>query len=192
MRTIQHTELNTSDPKAARSFYESLFDWRFEDMPTPNGTYTLIHTKRGAGIGGMQQHPMPGAPSAWLSYVSVRDAARSAEKAESLGATVLQPATDVGIGVFAIFCDPTGATIAVWQQKEAPGSEVAQKEKVAKKAAKKDKAAGKATKKAARKATQKAARKEKAAGKATEKAARKATKKAAKEEKAAKKAAKKR
>ena len=81
-----HVELNTTDVPTAKAFYEKLFDWKLEDVPMPNGSYTMIHVGEGTG-GGIMQHPVPGSPSAWLAYVLVDDIAAATEKARSLGAT---------------------------------------------------------------------------------------------------------
>src|SRR5260370_10964867 len=66
-----HVELNATDVKAAKSFYGALFGWSLEDVPMGGGhVYTMIGVGEGTG-GGMQTHPVPGAPSAWLPYVGV-------------------------------------------------------------------------------------------------------------------------
>ena len=114
-----HVELNTTDLDRARAFYGKLFDWTLEDIPMPEGVYTLIKVGQGTG-GGMMKHPMPGAPSAWLAYVQVDDIHAATEKARSLGATIVRDATEVpGQGWFSILIDPTGAALALWQQKAA-------------------------------------------------------------------------
>ena len=75
-----HIELNTTDPKAAKSFYGRLFNWQLEDMDMGGGaTYTMIKPGEGPG-GGMMQHPMPGAPSMWLTYINVDDLKASTER----------------------------------------------------------------------------------------------------------------
>src|SRR5690242_351761 len=51
-----HVELNTTDTAAAKAFYGKLFDWHLEDMPMPNGTYTMIKVGEGTG-GGIVKHP---------------------------------------------------------------------------------------------------------------------------------------
>src|SRR5271165_444002 len=101
-----HVELNTTDVSKAKAFYGKLFDWKLEDVPMgPSSTYTLIGAGQGPG-GGMMQHPVPGAPSAWLAYVSVDDIAAATEKAKSLGATVMQDVTEVpGQGSFSAILD---------------------------------------------------------------------------------------
>ena len=111
-----HAELNTTDVDGAKSFYTKLFDWKLEDMPAADGmNYTVIGVGEGTG-GGIMKQMMPGAPSAWMPYVGVKDIRASTEKARSLGATVLRDVTEVpNMGWLSIFKDPTGALIGLWQ-----------------------------------------------------------------------------
>jgi hypothetical protein len=112
-----HVELNTTDTAAAKAFYGKLFDWKLEDMPMPNGTYTMISVGEGTG-GGIVKHPVPGAPSMWLAYVKVDDIEAATRKAKSLGAKVKQDVMEVmGVGSLSILEDPTGATFALWKPK---------------------------------------------------------------------------
>jgi predicted enzyme related to lactoylglutathione lyase len=112
-----HVELNTTDLPKAKEFYGKLFEWELQDTPMPDGVYTMIKPASGTG-GGMMKHPMPGAPSAWLPYVSVDDINVSTEKARSLGANVIvSPQQIPNVGWFSIFIDPTGATLAMYQAK---------------------------------------------------------------------------
>ncbi|MFC5523236.1 VOC family protein [Polaromonas jejuensis] len=112
-----HVELNTTDPAQAKTFYGKLFDWKMQDMPMPQGTYTLIDVGEGTG-GGLMKQPIPGAPSAWLPYVVVNDIAAATQKAQSLGATICKEVTEVpNMGWFSIIMDPTGATLGLWKTK---------------------------------------------------------------------------
>jgi predicted enzyme related to lactoylglutathione lyase len=114
-----HVELSTTDIAKAKTFYGKLFDWTLEDMPMTEGSYTMIKVGEGTG-GGMMQHPIPGAPSFWLSYVLVDEIGKATEKAKSLGATVMKDVTEVkDYGWFSIIIDPTGATFGLWQPKKA-------------------------------------------------------------------------
>jgi uncharacterized protein len=114
-----HVELNTTDPEKAKAFYSKLFDWKMQDMPTPQGTYTMINVGEGTG-GGLMKHPMPGAPSTWLAYVQVDDIVSATSKAKSLGAQVLKDVMEVmGAGSLSIIMDPTGAVLGLWQPKTA-------------------------------------------------------------------------
>jgi len=113
-----HVELQTKNLDKAKKFYQGLFDWKLDDMPMGNGmSYTVINVGEGTG-GGMMTNPAPGTPSHWLAYVDVADVDATTEKAKSLGATVVQPKTEVpDMGWFSVIVDPTGAAIAFWQSK---------------------------------------------------------------------------
>jgi predicted enzyme related to lactoylglutathione lyase len=112
-----HVELNSSDPVKARAFYGSLFDWKLEDMPMPDGTYTMIDVGDGTG-GGIMKHPMAGAPSVWIPYVTVDDVNAATEKARALGGTVIRDVTEIpDMGWFSIVLDPTGAAFGIWKTK---------------------------------------------------------------------------
>ena len=111
-----HIELHTGDLAKAKAFYSSLFDWKLQDMPMPDGSsYTMINVGEGTG-GGMMSTPAPGVPPHWLAYVGVDDVAAATEKARALGAAVVQDVMEVGgYGWLSILTDPTGATFALWQ-----------------------------------------------------------------------------
>ena len=114
---IAHVELTTADLGKAKGFYGSLFDWKLEDFPMPEGgTYTMVRVGDGTG-GGMMASP-PGVPTAWTAYVLVDDAEASTKKARELGATVLKDVTQVpGYGAFSVLADPTGAVFGLWSNK---------------------------------------------------------------------------
>ena len=110
-----HVELNTADVATAKKFYRGLFDWKLEDVRRPDMIYTMIDVGKGVG-GGMMHTPMPDAPTQWLPYVLVDDAAKAIAKARKLGATiVVESKTVMGMGTLGIFVDPTGAMLAVWE-----------------------------------------------------------------------------
>ena len=112
-----HVELNTTDVDKAKAFYGKLFDWGMEDVPMGDNAYTMIKVGSGTG-GGLLKHPVPGAPSAWLAYVSVDDIKAATEQARSLGARIMQDVTEVpGMGWLSILIDPTGAALGLWQSK---------------------------------------------------------------------------
>ena len=112
-----HVELNTNDVAKAKKFYGQLFDWKMEDMPMDDGTYTLISVGEGTG-GGLMKHPMPSAPSFWLSYVLVDDIDAATKKVRALGGTVMKDKTEVmNMGWLAIIVDPTGAHLGLWKPK---------------------------------------------------------------------------
>jgi predicted enzyme related to lactoylglutathione lyase len=112
-----HVELTSNDVGKAKTFYNTLFDWKLEDMPMGDMTYTMIKVGEGTG-GGMMKNPIPGAPSAWMAYVLVDDVKAATAKAKSLGANVMKDVTEVmGAGSFSIITDPTGAMLGLWEAK---------------------------------------------------------------------------
>jgi uncharacterized protein len=113
-----HVELNTQDPAKAKSFYQSLLDWKLNEVDMGGGmAYTMIDVGEGTG-GGMMQHPVPDAPSMWLPYVLVDDIAAATAKAKSLGATIVLDVKEVmNEGSLSIITDPTGAMLGFWQPK---------------------------------------------------------------------------
>ena len=117
MNSFTHIELNTHDPTAAKDFYSKVFpDWKFEDMPSPAGPYTMIKPSSGTG-GGLFKNPMPEVPSFWLPYIQVEDIKASTTLAAKLGAKIIRENHDVGMGWISILADPTGAAIGLFQSK---------------------------------------------------------------------------
>jgi predicted enzyme related to lactoylglutathione lyase len=112
-----HVELNSNDLSKAKNFYQGLFDWKLEDVPMGEMTYTTIGVGEGTG-GGMMKNPAPGTPSHWLAYVLVDDVRAATAKAKKLGATVCKDVTPVAdYGWFSIIEDPAGAALGLWQPK---------------------------------------------------------------------------
>ncbi len=105
----------SNDIAKARGFYEKLFGWNTEMMPISGGeSYAVIHNGS-AGIGGYSKAPA-GAPSAWLSYLSVSDVDASYQAALAAGAKSLMAPMDYGaVGRAATLADPTGAVFSLWK-----------------------------------------------------------------------------
>jgi uncharacterized protein len=137
MSAFVHMELSTTDPKRAVDFYKKLFGWKFDEMKMPDGgLYTGFRADGGPG-GGIQAVQMPGQPSAWLPYVSVKSVKTAMAKAKSLGATaVVEHMPIPNFGALGIFTDPTGASLAFWEA-SAPAPEPKPKQSAKKPAAKK-------------------------------------------------------
>ena len=113
------------DITASNSFYTSLFGWEAEDQGEDAGHYTIL-CKAGKTVAGNMGIMMEGQPSAWTSYVSVKDADKTVEMAKKAGATVfVEPMDVMDIGRMAIFADPTGAAIGIWQPKTFMGAQLA-------------------------------------------------------------------
>jgi predicted enzyme related to lactoylglutathione lyase len=118
------TELATSDWKAAKNFYGSLFGWTADErsMGPDQPPYVMLQ-KNGKNVCALYENKK--APPAWLSYVSVASADDSAKKAKSLGAKVLQEPFDVmDVGRMASVQDPQDAKFAIWQAKRHKGADI--------------------------------------------------------------------
>jgi predicted enzyme related to lactoylglutathione lyase len=115
----------TTDLDASNSFYGALFGWEAEDQGEDMGHYTIMR-KGGKTVAGNMKAMMEGQPSAWVSYISVADADATIELAKRAGAMVFVEPMDVAdIGRMAIFADPTGAAIGIWEPKTFQGAELA-------------------------------------------------------------------
>ncbi len=115
-----HAELATTNVKKAKAFYSRLFAWKLKDFPnkTAGGTYTMIEVGDGTG-GGIMPQMMPGAGSAWMPYVLVKDIDVSTKKAKKLGAKICKGVTEVeGMGWLSLIIDPTGAMFGLWEPAE--------------------------------------------------------------------------
>lgn len=117
------TELTTSDPAAAETFYTSLFGWTPKHSAPGSPMVYTEFTVAGANtpsIGMMQKPPHlpPQVPSFWLPYFQVTDVDASVEEAKSLGAQVhFGPENIPDAGRFAVIADPQGAAFAVFAPK---------------------------------------------------------------------------
>lgn len=106
-------ELMTSDAQKARGFYGELFGWTFQDMPMPNGTYTLI-SKGESRFGGMMEMPKEGGPPpCWMSYASVKDVDATIEATVARGGKKIMAESAPGVGRFGVVLDPQGAAIGL-------------------------------------------------------------------------------
>lgn len=110
-----HIELSTDNVGKAKEFYGKLFKWSLEDMPMPDGTYTMVKPGEGPG-GGMMKKPSPEVPTGWLPYVEVDSVADAVAQAKKLGGKIMKDKTPIpGMGSFAILLDPTGGAIGVYE-----------------------------------------------------------------------------
>jgi predicted enzyme related to lactoylglutathione lyase len=121
--TFSWVDLQTSDQEAAKGFYADLLGWDYDDVPVGEGaTYSMARLQGHsvAAIGGLQGDEMP---PHWNCYVTVADVDAAAARAKELGATVLAEPFDVfDAGRMAVFADPQGAVLSIWQAKENIGA----------------------------------------------------------------------
>lgn len=110
-------DLGTPHIEAAAAFYGGLFGWSVEEGENAEqtGGYRLA-TLRGKPVAGVMPLMQEGQPPAWTNYVSVADADATVASAREAGATVLAEPMDVmDLGRMAVFADPSGAVLGIWQ-----------------------------------------------------------------------------
>lgn len=106
-------ELTTPDERKALAFYERVFGYTHDTMDMgPQGSYYLLKTGEKMR-GGLMRSPMSDTPPLWMPYVAVADCDATAAQAQSLGAQLIAPPTDIpNVGRFAAVLDPQRACIA--------------------------------------------------------------------------------
>lgn len=120
MARIVHFEVHAANPERAVKFYESVFDWKFQHIPSID--YWMISTGGGPGIdGGMLRRrgdpPVPGqAVNAHMCTIGVDDIDASTKAALEAGATLALPKMAIpNIGHVAYLTDPEGNIFGVFQ-----------------------------------------------------------------------------
>lgn len=112
--TPSWVDLGAPDVERSALFYGELFGWTADPGPEEAGGYRmcLLDGRPVAGLGPAQS---PGTPF-WSTYFSVADADETRDRVVKAGGTVLvEPTETMGFGRFAVFLDPVGAQVSVWQ-----------------------------------------------------------------------------
>jgi len=109
-------DLSSGDAAGSREFYTKLFGWQVDVNPDPQyGGYgrATVHGRDAAGISPTQTKDQP---TAWSFYIGTDNAESTAKAVEAAGGKVVMQPFDVGDqGRMAVFQDPAGAFISVWQ-----------------------------------------------------------------------------
>ncbi|OFW61019.1 MAG: hypothetical protein A2133_04390 [Actinobacteria bacterium RBG_16_64_13] len=110
---IVHFELMVTDPAKAKGFYTKVFDWTIEESSMPG--YSMITTGT-PPAGGMMAKPEMAPMSALNTYFGVDDVDATLAKAVAAGATTIAPKMEIpGMGYWAMFTDPDGIPIGIFQ-----------------------------------------------------------------------------
>jgi predicted enzyme related to lactoylglutathione lyase len=129
---IVHVEFHSTDPEREKAFYSKVFGWKFQDMPEMN--YSLFEAPSGPG-GGLQRHG-EGGPMV-LNYLLSENIDKTLRAIEDNGGRVMNPKMEIpGYGWWALFQDPTGLTMALYETAARP-TPAPRPRRTAKKAAKK-------------------------------------------------------
>ncbi len=118
MPTIVHFNIPADDPERARNFYESLFDWKIEQLPGPI-PYFLIETtdlEGNPGVGGgMAQRQEP--DERITQFIGVDSIDAHIEKVEALGGSVVAPRMPVPCWGYLALCRDTEQNLfGLWEE----------------------------------------------------------------------------
>lgn len=115
-------ELATTDAAAAKTFYEDLFGWAHREAPAGPGASYTIFTLGGRDAAALyslaESRGERGVLPHWNTTVAVANADAGAERARTLGGTVVSEPFDVGTnGRMVVVRDPQGAALSLWEAK---------------------------------------------------------------------------
>lgn len=109
--SLVHVEFHSNAPEKTKSFLQNVFGWKFEDVPAMN--YSMFTPPSPPG-GGLQQ--AENLPAGVLDYILSTDIENTLRKIQNSGGAVVMPKTEIpGMGFFAVFQDPTGITLALYE-----------------------------------------------------------------------------
>ena len=128
--TFSWADNNSTDPVAAKAFYQALLGWDKDEVPLgdmmPGETYTMfkIDGHFTAGMARMMPNMQEmGIPSHWNNYVTVDDVDAMADVVTSNGGSIVYGPGDVfESGRMLQITDPGGAQLGLWQAKNHIGA----------------------------------------------------------------------
>jgi predicted enzyme related to lactoylglutathione lyase len=114
MSSIAHFEIPADDQQRAKTFYEKLFDWKFQLFPEWD-YYGIATGPEGKSVGGgMMKRQMPN--QSIVIYLDVDNVDTYSAKVKSLGGQIVKEKTAVpGMGWFAICLDSEHNAFGLWQ-----------------------------------------------------------------------------
>jgi uncharacterized protein len=119
--TFSWAELVTSDANAAKAFYTSVFGWDYRDNPIPDGSVYSTALREDKDVAALFTSDEQ--PPHWNCYVTVESADEAAKRAGELGANVVAEPFDVmDVGRMAVFMDPHGAALCLWEARSHIGA----------------------------------------------------------------------
>lgn len=123
--TPSWVDLSSTDLAGAKAFYGALFGWDATEGSPEAGGYCMFQ-KQGKNVAGLGPVMDSSQSPTWMTYVSVQDADATIAKVGAAGGTVVVAPMDVlDAGRMAVFIDPTGAALALWQPGAHSGADLA-------------------------------------------------------------------
>jgi len=133
--SVVHVEIHSNAPEKTKAFLKDVFDWKFQDMPEMN--YSMFEAPSAPG-GGLQK--AENLPAGIINYILSEDIDGTLKKIQSSGGAVVMPKAEIpGMGWFAVFQDPTGITLALYENAPQPRAARAKARRTAKKTSKQSK-----------------------------------------------------
>ncbi len=129
--SVVHVEFHSNAPEKTKAFLKDVFDWKFQEFPEMN--YSMFEAPSAPG-GGLQK--AENMPAGVLDYILAKDIEGTIKKIQSSGGAIVTPKMEIpGFGFFAVFQDPTGITLALYEPKSAPRQAPASRRKATKRSA---------------------------------------------------------
>ena len=129
--SVVHVEIHSNAPEKTKAFLKDVFDWKFQDVPEMN--YSMFEPPSAPG-GGLQK--AENLPAGVLDYILSKDIDGTVKKIQSSGGSIVTPKMEIpGMGFFAVFQDPTGITLALYEPQAAPRQAPVSRRKATKRAA---------------------------------------------------------
>jgi len=110
---IVHFEINTKDPKRAKTFYSKVFDWKYKDSDIPGVEYYLIDGVTPGGAINPQTDPSK--TNGPTIYFGTDDIDASLRKVRESGGTADEKQPIPGQGWFAGCTDPDGNAFSLYE-----------------------------------------------------------------------------
>ncbi|WP_440102537.1 VOC family protein [Streptosporangium sp. H16] len=108
-------DITAKDSAKSRAFYSEVFGWKIDFDADMN--YGMIDPGASEGIPGGIGEAGEHTPAGVVMYVVVDDAEETLKQIDSLGGEKETPPYDIpGIGKMAVFRDPDGNRIGLWQR----------------------------------------------------------------------------
>ena len=116
MANVVHFEIAGRNGPALRDYYTKLFGWKFQIWEGGPDYGLVAPGAEKPGIGGGVGACPPDAKPYVTVYIQVDDVQASLDKAAKLGGRVILPPTPIpGVGTNALFSDPEGNMIGLFQ-----------------------------------------------------------------------------
>jgi uncharacterized protein len=118
-------DLASPDVESSKQFYGDIFGWEAGEATDEGGGYFMF-MKNSKPVAGCMPLMQGGQPPVWMTYVTTDNADATVDAAKGAGAMVFAEPMDVmDAGRLAVFADPTGAAIGIWQPNQFPGAALA-------------------------------------------------------------------